>query len=110
MTILSMMSLEHATGRVAAAVAAQDIEGINVALEARAAAIMELAGTAPSAELADEMVARLTAALQAGEAIHRDLSAMKLRIGFESARLAQFETGFVAGVRRRPSPRIDYRG
>jgi hypothetical protein len=101
-----MMNLEQATERVAAAVAAQDIEAIDAALEARAHAIAELAGATPSRELET----RLTAAIEAGEAIHRNLSAIKLQIGFEGARLAQLEAGFAAGIRRRPAPCIDYRG
>lgn len=99
------MTLEESNQLALRAAEKDDVEGIRLALEARAKAIRNLADAQPSEELAG----RLRAAIEAGEDLHRGLLAIKYRLGLKSARLAQIRTGLAAGapVRR---PAVDCRG
>lgn len=100
------MTLEQATQRAITAAAASDLKRLKLALKARAAAITGLAAEPPSEDLA----ARLRSAIEGGKALQQDLGALKRKIRFESARLAQFRTAFVTGLGSAPVRRIDYRG
>ena len=99
------MTLEQATERLLTATAAQDLAAIEEALDARAAALQELAGQKPSKELAR----RVSAAIEAGNAAAGALCALKQRIGSESGRLKQIHC-FVRNLRAQPRPHLDYRG
>jgi hypothetical protein len=98
-----MTELEQATRRSIEATDAGDLAALKEALTARDVAIGELSGLAPSADLA----ARLDAAIQAGDAVHQALQTLKLRISFESGRLAQLQAGLVSGLGSSPDPYIE---
>ena len=100
------MTLEQITDQLFAAAAAQDLAAIGEALEARAAALEQLAAEEPSAELAG----RIAAVIEAGEAAAVALCALKQRIGFESGRLKQIQSAFVRNPSVRPGSHLDCRG
>ena len=101
------MTLEQ-VGRLAlSAAAANDLEGLRGALEARAEAVAEIQNevrVAPSESVRE----RLSAALELGEAIAKEIRALKVRTGVEGARLARIQSGIAAGLGSvRPRVRID---
>lgn len=98
-----MMTLEQATREASEAVAAGDFEKLHRALEARSAAIAEIPVTRENA-------ARLTAALEAGEAVARDLRLLKLKLGIDVNRLAQIQSALLTGLGASGRPRISCRG
>jgi len=77
------MTLEEANQQALAASERGDLNALDAALKARASAIASLAGAPPSQELA----ARLTAAIQAGEALSRSLFTLKARLLGRASRL-----------------------
>ena len=100
------MTLEQTADLALRAAAQDDLNAIREALNARAAAIGDLKLAACSEDLA----ARLSSAIDAGDEIGRALLAMKHRVGLENARLEQIRTGLAAGMGAAPSPEIDCRG
>ena len=99
-------TLDRVTQLAMAALGVSDFEGLKQALKARAAAIAELAAEPPSEDLA----VRMRGAIKDGETLQRDLSALKRKIGLESARLAQMKTALVTGLRTAPNRKVDFRG
>jgi hypothetical protein len=100
------MTLEEATSRSITAAGAGDLDTLDQALAARAVAIAELQAAPPSEELAS----RVAAAIQSGEIIAAALRELKLRAGFESARLSQMLAALVCGLSFSSDPHVDYRG
>ena len=88
------MTLEQAGRLALRAAAASDLEALRTALEARAKATAGLKAAPPSADVH----ARLSAAVELGEAIRHEIRALKLRIGVESARLTRIQNGLTAGL------------
>jgi hypothetical protein len=103
------MTLEQA-GRLAISdAAAGDLEGLRRALEARAGAVAEIQTEAQQAP-SEDVRERLSAALDQGEAMAREIRALKLRMGAESARVARIQNGIAAGLGSiRPRVHIDVR-
>ena len=101
------MTLEQAGRRALSAAAANDFEGLQGALEARAEAIAQIQDeiqTAPS----ESVRKRLSAALELGEATVKEIRALKARTGVESARLARIQNGLAAGLGSvRPRVHVD---
>jgi len=97
------MTLEQATCEASEAVAAGNFEQLHRALEARAAAIAGIPVTR-------ESVPRLKAALEAGEAIARDLRLLKLKLGIDANRLAQIRAALTTGLGASRHPSISCRG
>ena len=100
------ITLDKSTQLAMAALGVSDLAGLKQALKARAAAIAGLAGEPPSEDLA----VQIRSAIKAGEALQRDLAALKQKIGIESARLAQLKAAFVTGLRSVPVRRVDFHG
>ena len=100
------MTLEQATERLLDAVSTGELAAIGEALDAREAALEQLAGETPSKELAG----RVSAAIEAGEAAASALCDLKQRIGSESVRLKQIRAAFVRNLHIRPQPHLDCRG
>ena len=88
------MNFEEATERMRAAIAAEDLDALNLALDARAAALA--AGDRPSLQ-----------AIEAGERALLDLAAFKQRLAFESSKLGSLRTALGDAC---PRPRLDYQG
>jgi hypothetical protein len=99
------MTLEEANQKALAASERGDLNALDAALKARASAIAALAGSPPSQELA----ARLTSAIQAGEALSHSLSTLKARLLASACRLTRFQTGLNA-VLAPPKNSLDCRG
>jgi hypothetical protein len=100
------MTIEQANESALAGAEMGDLDALELALRGRAQALLDLKNTPPSVQLAT----RLTEALKAGESISRALWALKQRIGYESARLAQLESGLTAGLGFSRKTRINCRG
>ena len=100
------MTLEQADERTLNAVRSGDLAALQTALLARADAIEELSLAPASPRLAG----RVSAAIEAGKIVEDALRAIKLRLGMEGARLAQFQTGFTTGLGAGPRRRLDCRG
>ena len=97
------MTLEQASSEALAAALAGDLDALHAALEARAEAIIRL-------ESRPETIARIKQGQRAGEEIAAAIFAFKQRIGFDSARLAQLQTGLNRGWGGSPTARLDFRG
>jgi hypothetical protein len=91
------MTLLELSERVLAAIEARDVEELRRAVDARAEAIAGGAEATPEA-------------LAAGELAVLGLSWWKQKLAFESARLAQFQSGVAGTLMPRPQPHVDYRG
>jgi hypothetical protein len=100
------MTLEQANEAALAAAEAGDLDALDRALHQRALSLLDLKKSPPSIELAG----RMEEALRAGESISRALSVLKKRLGYESARLVQLESGLTAGLGYSRKTRIDCRG
>ena len=100
------MTIEEATRLASEAASAADVKALGRALEARAEAIAKLAADPPSEELA----VRLRSAIEAGEALQRQINSLKRKLNIEYARLSQIRTGFVTGLRPSPIRKVDCRG
>jgi len=85
------MTLEQANADALSAAWAGDLNALEQALQARRSAIANL-------ESSVEALAKMQDALRAGESISQALFALKRRIGFESARLAQLQGGLSTGL------------
>ena len=97
------MTLEQANVDAVSAAWAGDLDALEQALRARGSAMAEL-------ESSVEALARMKDALRDGESISQALFALKRRIGFESARLAQLQGGLSTGLGASRKTRIDCRG
>jgi len=98
------MTLEEADRRALAAAENADVTALAAAMTARATAIASLAGAPASPELAT----RIASSIEAGAALHHRLSALKVRLRTDHARVARIQSGLVAG--RMPARNsIDYR-
>lgn len=100
------MTLEQANESALAAAEAGDLLTLEQALHFRAQALAHLKHAPPSEQLAERMVQ----ALKAGESIEQAVCALKQRIGFETARLTQLESGLTAGLGVSRRTRISYCG
>jgi hypothetical protein len=97
------MTLEQCTAEALAAAWAGDLNALETALRHRRNAIATLDSSA-------ESVPRIEEALRAGESIAQAVLALKRRIGTESARLRQLQTGLSTGLGVSRKTRIDFRG
>ena len=84
----------------------EKLRAIAQRLESRAAAVIELGATAPSADLA----ARVAQAIEAGDALGRDLGDVRRLIEADRARLAQLQSGLMAGIGSSRDPHIEVHG
>jgi hypothetical protein len=100
------MTIEEAGRQALAAAENGDLNALEAALKARAAAIALLAGTPPSEELA----ACLASAIQAGDVLNKTLFTLKVRLLTGAARLALILTGLTAGLAPLSGTSIDCRG
>jgi len=100
------MTLQESTGRLLAAIEAEDFTALAKALEARAAAIAQFRASRPS----PASIAMGQDSLRAGQTACLLLQALKQRIASESRRLAQIQEGFVESLRHSHQSRVDYRG
>jgi hypothetical protein len=82
------MTLEQSGLSAVRAAGAGDMDALQSALDARAAAI-SLANDAPPTP---ELHARLTTAIEIGDAIRGEIRSLKQRIAIESTRLNQIRT------------------
>jgi hypothetical protein len=82
------MTLEQATDRAREAVESADLDALREALKSRAAAI---AGV--------DDPERLKTAIEAGNAIARDLRLLKLKLRIDSTRLTQVHSALLAQLR-----------
>lgn len=88
------MNFEQATEQMRAAIAAEDLDALKLALDARAGALAE--GDRPSMD-----------AIEAGERALLDLAALKQRLAVESSKLGSIRTALSEACPRR---HVDYRG
>lgn len=100
------MTIEEANQEALAASERGDLNALDAALKARASAIASLAGSPPSQELA----ARLTSAIQAGEALSQSLSTLKARLLASASRLTLLQSGLNAVLAAPSKNSIDCRG
>lgn len=88
------MNFEHATKQILSAIAAEDLDALKQALDARADALAE--GDRPSMD-----------AIEAGERALLDLAALKQRLAVESSKLGRIRTALSQAC---PLPHVDCTG
>jgi len=99
------MTIEEAERSALNAALEGDLTALQAALQARRAAISELARQTPSGELANQ----LTCAIAGGNAIDRKLSTLKVRLRTNAARIAAIQAG-CTGIDAPSRTHIDCRG
>ena len=103
---MTPLTIDDVHRNAQAAIEAGDLHALHLALEDRRSAIAVLTSAPPS----QEMATRIVSAIQAGEALNRGLSTLKIRLRTDAARLAMLHTGFATGLSTAPKNHIDCRG